>query len=194
MVRLILGSSSPRRKEILSFFSLPFEQQSPDFDENSVPFQGDPAKYVCEISDGKAAALSHIYPEAVILTADTTVCFNGKLFQKPSSEQEAFEYLSELVGQWHSVFTGVTVCKSGKIFHQAEETRVLFNQLSPNEIRHYHSKIHWADKAGGYAAQSAGGLIVRKIDGCFYNVVGLPINTVRYLLKQIDIELWDYVQ
>lgn len=194
MNNLILGSTSPRRKEILSFFSLPFVQQSSDFDEDSVAFKGDPVKHVCELSDGKAAALAKTFSKAAILTADTIVYFNGKLYNKPLTEEEAFQFLSELVGQWHSVFTGVSVYKDGKLFHQAEETKVLFNKLSPEEIRHYHSKIHWADKAGGYAVQSAGGLIVRKIDGCYYNVMGLPINTVRQLLKHIGIELWDYVQ
>jgi septum formation protein len=191
---LILGSQSPRRREILSFFSLPFFCTSPVFDEDSVIFSGQPEDYVCALSKGKADSLISSYPHSIILTADTTVCRNGKIYNKPKDEDEAFSALNELAGQWHSVYTGVTLRLGEKEFHQAEETRVLFNSMTPEQIRHYHSKIHWADKAGGYAIQMSGGLIVRKIEGCYYNVLGLPINTVRELLKKVGIELWDYVK
>lgn len=193
-MHLILGSQSPRRKEILNYFSLPFEQASPLFDEDSIPFEGYPERFVCRLSDGKALALQYLYPESAILTADTIVYRDGKIYPKPDSPEEAFQALSELAGEWHSVFTGVTLSFKGQLYHQYEETSVLFNPLSQSEIRHYHSKIHWADKAGGYAIQMAGGLIVRRIEGCYYNVMGLPINTVRDLLQKIGIELWDYVK
>lgn len=191
---LILGSQSPRRKEILSYFTIPFTQISPLFNEEDVPFMGDPIDYVCSLSKGKAASLYQNYSDSMILTADTIVFLAGKIYNKPKNEPEAFESLSELVGQWHSVFTGVTLRNGDHEFSQWEETRVLFNPLSSEEIRHYQSKIHWADKAGGYAIQMAGGLIVKKIEGCYYNVMGLPINTVRELLQHIGINLWHYVQ
>lgn len=194
MLKLILGSQSPRRKEILSYFALPFEQAKPQFDEESVPFNGDPRDYVCAISGGKSAELLQKFPDAIIITADTTVYREGKIYGKPVNAEEAFQYLSELVGQWHSVFTGVTVRRGNTVYHDAEETRVLFNPLTPEEIRHYHTKLHWSDKAGGYAIQMAGGLIVRKIDGCYYNVMGLPINTLRTLLQKFGIELWEYLK
>lgn len=194
MDRLILGSQSPRRKEILKFFNLSFEQVTPDFKEESIHFRRDPIKYVLSLAEGKAQSLKLHYPKDIILTADTIVYRMGKVYNKPKDEQEAYHMLSELVGKWHSVFTGVAILK-GEILHSGwEETRVLFNSLTESEIRHYHQKIHWADKAGGYAIQMAGGLIVKKIDGCYYNVMGLPINTVHTLLKRIGIELWDYVQ
>lgn len=194
MARIILGSQSPRRKEILDFFNLPFVQASPKFDEESIHYRRDPIKYVIALAEGKAHSLQEYYPNDIILTADTIVYRSGKVYNKPKDEQEAFTMLSELVGKWHSVFTGVTV-RHGNALHSGwEETRVLFNALTEDEIRHYHRKIHWADKAGGYAIQMAGGLIVKKIDGCYYNVMGLPINTVHSLLKQSGIELWDHVQ
>lgn len=193
-MRLILGSQSPRRKEILSYFALPFEQKAPPFDESSVPFTGNPSEYVCALSESKALSLASSDPEAAILTADTIVYRDQKIYLKPTSAEEAYQSLSELVGKWHSVYTGVSLCYQEKMYSQWEETRVLFNALSKEEIWHYQSKIHWADKAGGYAIQMAGGLIVRKIEGCYYNVMGLPINSVRDLLKNIGIELWDYVR
>lgn len=190
---LILGSGSPRRKEILGYFTLPFTQMSSSFEEESVVFDNDPEAYVCAVSAGKAAALAEHHSDSIILTADTTVYREGKVYNKPSSEEEACKFLSELVGEWHTVYTGVTVQKGERAFHQAEGTRVLFNPLTQEQIRHYITHTQWSDKAGGYAIQLAGGLIVRKIDGCYYNVIGLPINTVEALLKRFGIELWDYV-
>lgn len=123
MTRLLLGSQSPRRKEILSFFTLPFEQINPEFDENSVVFKKDPKEYVCALSKGKAESISQHSPADIIITADTVVFKDGKIYNKPSSQEEAFSVLSELVGTWHSVFTGVTVRKGDLILHQAEEDR-----------------------------------------------------------------------
>lgn len=192
-MQIILGSQSPRRKEILSYFTLPFEQASPPFDEDSVEFKDNPEEYVCAISSGKAASLLPRFPNAVILTADTIVYRNGKIFGKPKDIADALQIFSELVGKRHTVYTGVTVCSSERSYSQAEATQVLFNPLTPEQIRHYLSRIEWADKAGGYAIQMAGGLIVRKIEGCYYNVMGLPINTVELLLKNFGLELWDYI-
>lgn len=194
MTHLILGSQSPRRKEILSFFSYPFKTVTSNFDEDRVSFQGDPAAFVCEIATGKAKALALQYPQDIILTADTTVYREGKNYGKPQHAEEAFSALSELAGKWHSVFTGVTLIKEDQLWSAFEETRVLFNALTPEEIQHYHKKLHWSDKAGGYAIQMAGGLAIKKIDGCYYNAMGLPINTVRQLLLNVNIDLWDYLQ
>jgi len=199
MTHLILGSGSPRRKEILDYFSLPFEQKTSNYDEESLSFDGNPLNYVSNLAHGKLIEIKKANPDAIILTADTVVFCEGKVYNKPKTEDEAFKALTELSGKWHSVFTAVCLYSGDRleepqIFQAVEETRVLFNALTPNEIRHYHSKIHWTDKAGGYAIQMGAGLIVNKIDGCFYNVMGLPINTVRRLLKNINIELWDYVK
>lgn len=194
MQQLILGSQSPRRKEILSYFNLPLRQVSPDFNEEAHPFNGDPRQYVKELASGKSQSLIRKFPDTLILTADTTVYCEGKIYNKPRDEEEAFQMLSALAGKWHSVFSGVSVRLGEKNFSACEETLVLFNPLTPAQILHYHSKIRWEDKAGAYAIQTAGGLIVNRIDGCYYNVLGLPINTVRHLLKQFNIELWDYLK
>lgn len=194
MTRLILGSQSPRRKEILNYFSLPFEQVTSGFDEDSISFKGDPIAFVTEIAEGKARDLAKRFPEALILTADTTVYRNGKIYGKPLDAEDAFKALSDLAGKWHSVFTGVSLHSMEGITSTHEETRVLFNTLSPEEIRHYHKKLHWSDKAGGYAIQMAGGLAINKIEGCYYNAMGLPINSVRKLLLNVGIDLWDYIK
>lgn len=192
-MQLILGSQSPRRVEILKFFSLPFEQVSSHFDEDAVPYLGDPGKHASLLAEGKAKALAKLYPEAVILTADTVVSLEGKLFGKPENELKAFESLRELAGKWHSVYTAVVVFKEGKFLQGVEETKVLMNPLTDEQIRQYLKALHWADKAGGYAIQLAGSLLVRGIQGCYYNVMGLPINTLAELLKKIGIDLWDHL-
>lgn len=194
MQNIILGSQSPRRKEILDYFDLPIKQVSPNFDEEAHPFNGDPRQHVQELASGKSQSLVEKFPDSLILTADTTVYCEGKLYNKPQNEEEAFHMLSALAGKWHSVFSGVSLRHGQKAHAACEETLVLFNPLTPSQIRHYHSKIRWEDKAGAYAIQTAGGLIVNRIDGCYYNVLGLPINTVRHLLKHFNIELWDYLK
>lgn len=191
-MKVILGSQSPRRKEILSFFTLPFTQVAPPFDENQIPFQGNPEQYVCDLAKGKGNSLASLYPDHLIITADTIVFHEGKIFGKPEDDQEAFEFLSALVGKWHSVYTGVSIIYRGESYQQVERTGVLFNPLNKDQIKHYLDRTHWMDKAGGYAIQEAGGLIVEKIDGCYYNVMGLPLNTLEKLLKHLGIELWNY--
>lgn len=193
-MRLILGSQSPRRREILDYFALPFEQISSDFDEESVQFKGNAAEYAIAIARGKAETLSKLYPEAAILSADTVVHQEGRLFGKPANHSEALASLKQLAGKWHSVFTGVVVYSKGKFYSDVEETKVLFNPLTQAQIETYLEALHWADKAGGYAIQLAGSLIVRRIEGCYYNVMGLPINTVEGLLKKTGIDLWDHLK
>ena len=191
--QFILGSQSPRRKEILEFFSVPFDQQVSLFDEESVPFRGCPEEYVRTLSQGKAASLAHKFPESVILTADTVVYKDGKVFNKPADASDAFTMLSTLSGHWHTVYTGVTVQKGEKVLSKEEATHVLFNTLTPEQIKQYITSIHCTDKAGGYAIQKNGGIIVRKIDGCYFNAKGLPINTVVELLGHFGIMLWEHL-
>jgi len=192
-MKLILGSQSPRRKEILEGFSIPFIQASPNFDERAVPYKGDPEEYVRTLSQGKGQALLEKFPDSLILTADTVVFLDGKVYNKPVDREEAFQNFVELSGKWHSVFTGVTILSKDKVVSQVEETRVLFNELSKEQIDQYLAQVPWADKAGGYAIQSSGGLIIKKIDGCFYNVKGLPINTVDQLLRHFGYKLWEHL-
>lgn len=193
-MRLILGSKSPRRHEILSYFSIPFEQISSNFDEEKVIFEGDPEAFAKIIAIGKANDLATLYPEAIILTADTVVYKSGKVYGKPIDEEEAAAILSELQGSSHMVYTAVCVISEGNMYTGIEETKVYFNPLTPLQIHRYLQALHWADKAGGYSAQLAGSLIMPKIEGSFYNVMGLPIHTVAKLLKDVGIDLWDYLK
>lgn len=189
--KILLGSGSPRRKEILGYFKLPFEQIASSFDEESVPFNGSPVDYVLKIAQGKLDSLASKYQDDIVITADTTVYRAGKIYAKPLSLEEAFSFLKELQGKWHSVYSAVCIRSPLGIESDCEETKVLFNSLSDEQIRHYHTHIDWRDKAGGYAIQQSGSLLTRRIEGCFLNVMGLPINALGRLLKKHGIDLWD---
>lgn len=193
MVRLVLGSSSPRRKEIMGYFTYPFEQASPPFDEESIPFEGDPKKYACTLAEGKALSLQSQYPKAAILTADTVVYMEGKIYGKPRDEKEAFQTLSALSGYWHEVYTGISLVFEEQHYSAVEVTNVLFHDLTQRQIQKYLGAGIWHDKAGGYTVQKVGSLLIKEVNGCFYNVIGFPITSVRELLQKIGIDLWDYV-
>lgn len=193
MPKLILGSSSPRRAEILSYFDLPFEQVISPFNENSVPYLGDPEEFVRLIARGKGEALVDSHPTQPILTADTVVYKKGRIYTKPRTEQEGFETLAALVGKEHTVYTGVALCLGSESWYDVAATKVLMHDLTSEQIRRYQQAIHCADKAGGYAVQKGGSLIIERVEGCFYNVMGLPIQTVQRLLLHVRIDLWDHI-
>ena len=191
---LILGSNSPRRKEILNFFSYPFTQADSGFNEDEVIFHGDPAAFAIETAKQKALCLVEKHPDSVILTADTVVHMGKRLFLKPATLQEAHAMLKELAGKEHQVFTGVCVAKKNQLFEGHSETRVFFHELTDSQIHRYHAHFSPLDKAGAYAIQKGGSLIVKRIEGCYYNVMGLPIHTVCQLLQKAGIDLWDYLK
>lgn len=191
--KIILGSGSPRRKEILQFFTLPFTQVSPDIDEESVPFQGDPIAYGETIALAKGEALVPNYPNALILTADTVVYLEGRVFLKPANREEAFHMLRALAGKEHQVFTAVCVMDNGKPWISTEETRVTLTPLTDAQIEAFIDAFKPFDKAGSYAIQKGGSLIVKRIEGCYYNVMGLPVQTLGRQLRKAGVELWDFL-
>lgn len=187
---MILASRSPRRKEILSALGLDFQLLYPEFDESSVPFDSKkPFDYVCELASQKAFSI-HGKAQEIIISADTIVFCNEKIFGKPKDLDDAFSILEELCGKWHSVFTGVCVRKGEKAFSEYEKTEVFLNPLNAEQIKQFHRKINCLDKAGAYAIQGPGSLICQKIVGCYYNVMGLPVNTLATLLAKLGIDLW----
>lgn len=193
-MEIVLGSGSPRRGEILRFFSLPFIQVSSSFEEDTVSFSGDPTSYVKELSRKKGETLLKFYPNSPILTADTTVYCEGIIYNKPKDREEAIYFLQSLSNRWHSVFTSLSLLYQGKIESQCEETKILFHPLTLNQIDQYLQHINFLDKAGSYAIQQGGGLIVKKIEGCYYNVMGLPLGSLQELLLTIHIDLWQHMK
>ena len=191
---IILASTSPRRKEILSFFSLNFKIVPSNFDEKTIQFVKDPKSYVLEIATKKAIALDKKYLNDIIIAADTIVYFNSKIYSKPNNLIEAKKQLSELSNSWHEVFTAVCIKHQGMIYNDIESTKVFINPLTDKEIDKYLNSIKYLDKAGGYAIQNAGSIIIKEMVGCYYNAMGLPINTLRKLLAKVGINLWDYLK
>jgi septum formation protein len=190
---LILGSLSPRRREILGYFSVPFLQIASDFDEESVLIGSDPISYAETLSKGKAHRLSSVHPDAIILTADTIVYKEGEIFNKPRHEKEAFEYLKSLNGKWHSVFTAVTAKRGAQEWTHTEETKLLFHKVSEKQLQLYHQAFHCTSKAGGYGLQMAGSIIVKRLEGCFYNVMGLPLTATSRVLSYVGLDLWEFL-
>lgn len=191
---LILASSSPRRAEILQYFSLPFRQHPSDFDESTVIFDQDPESYAKELAQKKASLVANLFTQNIVLAADTIVYFNKKVYNKPKTQKEAFTMLLELSNQWHIVMTAVTVHKKDVYYCALEKSHVLFNPLTEEQIRLYHKNDPCLDKAGGYGIQGSGSILVNRIIGCYYNIMGLPINVVKDLLSKMQVNLWHYLK
>lgn len=193
MHKILLGSKSPRRQEILRYFHLPFEVESPDFDEVSISFDGNPENYVIAIAEGKGKSLQSQYPDHVIITADTIVMHQKRPLLKPTDEKDAMSMLKKLSGQTHHVYTAVSVHYKDQVHTEVGKTAVAFNHLTDKQIERYLQSAHGIDKAGSYGGQEIGSLLIDSIDGSFYNLIGLPVNILNRLLNQVGIDLWDYV-
>lgn len=172
---LILASKSPRRKELLKFITNDFIAVSDEIDE-TVPSDMMPENAVLYLSRKKAELFEN--DTDVIIGADTVVVLGGKILGKPADEEEAFSMLKALSGKEHSVITGVTLISPSGKKSFFKETKVKFYELTDGEISGYIKTGECMDKAGSYGIQGYGALFVEKIDGDYYNVVGLPISTL----------------
>lgn len=170
---LILASKSPRRKELLSVITEDFVIKAADVDE-TLPVGISPKEAVEYLSKIKAQPFAN--DNDTVIGADTVVAIDDKILGKPKDSTDAFNMLKRLSGRYHSVFTGVTVIKADKSITFSAETRVKFFQLTDEEIEKYILTGEPFDKAGAYGIQGKGAMLVEKIDGDYFNVVGLPIN------------------
>jgi septum formation protein len=181
---ITLASASPRRAELLREAGIPFEVHTSHTEE--LHDHNIPAGPLCELNaERKAEAVAELFPGELVLGADTLVTRNNTLYGKPKDLNEARSMLSELQGKTHQVITGVCLLeKNGgrrRCFH--EVTEVAFRPLSPEHIEDYLQKVHVLDKAGAYAIQEHGDLIIEKIEGSWSNVVGLPIERLQAELR-----------
>ena len=180
---LILASGSPRRRELLDLMGLTYTVETPDVDES---FSGRPSETVIEISRRKAAAVAARHSDSIIIAADTLVFADGAL-GKPHTPERAKEMLRSLAGNWHHVYTGITVIntRSGRILRNVDKTRVHLVPMTEQEIDAYVATGEPLDKAGAYGIQGMGGMFVDRIDGSYSNVVGLPMSMLRIMLAQV---------
>ena len=183
-MKLILASASPRRREILKNAGYSFRVVTSDADE-ALPDGITPAKAVKLLAKIKNEAIKS-KPDETVVSADTIVVCEGKILGKPKNEKDAFKMLKTLSGRKHSVYTGVCIRKGGKIKTFYEKTAVYFYELSDSEIREYIATGEPMDKAGAYGIQCKGATLVRKIDGDYFNVVGLPIARLVRELKEFE--------
>lgn len=177
---IILASQSPRRQELLKLITDDFEIKVSNVDE-TLPDGITPKDAVMYLSKIKARVFAD--SENIVVGADTVVSLDGKILGKPKDEENAREMLKFLSGKSHSVFTGVTLANSKKTKTFAVETKVKFFELTDDEIDAYIKTGEPFDKAGAYGIQGCGSLLVEKIDGDYFNVVGLPVSTLFRELK-----------
>ena len=188
--RIILASASPRRREILEKTGLKFKVDASDYEED-LGLDLPPRTLARYLSQEKARAIAGKYKNAIILAADTFIVFQGKIFGKPHTAKEAKRMLKILNGRRHSVITGFTILNAGdhRRLSRSVETKVYFKRMMMKEIGAYVKTGEPLDKAGGYAIQGLGAMIVKKIEGDYYNVMGLPLNALMEGLKRFGVYL-----
>jgi septum formation protein len=189
-MRLILASASPRRAEVLRDAGIPFEVCVAPVEERQRPGES-VEEMVARLAEEKArAAAAQIHEPAIIIGADTSVEVGGEILGKPRAAAEAREMLSLLSGRTHRVLTGLCVLcvPEGGVRSAVENTRVTFAPLTQEEIADYVASGEPFDKAGGYAIQGRAGRYITRIEGCYFNVVGLPLARLYALLKDLG---WD---
>lgn len=198
--KIILASASPRRKELLEKIGLAFTTDPGNYPEelpSRIPNNKECSKeltvedLVKSISTGKAMIVGRKYRDALIIAADTIGVLRGKIIGKPKTEEEAKEMLQAMSGKSHRVITGFTILDSAnhKMVTHAVETRVYFKKLSRDEIDRYVKTGEPMDKAGAYAIQGLGAVLVEKIVGDYYNVMGLPLSALATSLKEFGVNV-----
>jgi septum formation protein len=186
-MKLILASASPRRAEILREAAIPFTVLTSAVDET--PFPGEsPQDHVQRLASAKAELVAaRAVGPAIIIAADTVVAFDGRILGKPRSSDEARHMLEKLSGHTHSVITGVALIRlpdaERRIF--VESTLVHFIRLSEEEMNRYLATDEPYDKAGAYAIQGRAGRYIPRIEGCYFNVVGLPLARLQHSLNEL---------
>ena len=188
-MQLILASQSPRRKELLGLFHIPFTVQVADIDEAMDPSKS-PQEEVSRVSRLKALAVAG-NSEDVIIAADTIVVLEGNVLGKPVDRRDAIRMLTALSGRDHQVMTGVTVVRGSRILTHTEVTDIHFRPLSQAEILRYVDTGEPMDKAGSYGIQGGAALFVEKMHGDYYNVMGLPVCRLWQMLHAVAPEIME---
>ena len=182
--RLILASKSPRRAELLKLIGLKFEIMDSKVEEGDESYTM-PEVYVLELAQKKALKVAKKISDGLIVSADTIVVLNGRIMGKPRDSSQAREMLQYLSGKTHTVFTGFAIVDmpKGEMVSDYEKTLVTFRCMEREEIEAYVRTQNPLDKAGAYGIQDQSAVFVKKIDGCFYNVLGFPITKFYITLR-----------
>ena len=184
--RIVLGSASPRRRELLALVGIPHEVLPADIDETEQEGEG-PAAYVERLAREKASAVARLAPDALVIGADTTVVIDGTILGKPTSDADAARMLRQLSGRSHAVYTAVAVEHAGRVESDTEVVSVSFRPLSDEDIAAYIATREPMDKAGAYGIQGFGATIVERIDGDYFAVMGLALVRLVELLGRVGV-------
>lgn len=190
MRKIVLASSSPRRKQLLKQLGVEFVVDASNIDEKLNP-RYKPRRQVEMLSLQKAEAIAHKHADAVIIAADSMVAVNNEVLGKPKDIKHAKQMLKMLSGTTHWVITGMTIIdtKSKKVVTTSSETKVVFKKLTPREINNYLLTKEPYDKAGAYALQGLSAIFVERIEGDYFGAMGLPLNLLAEEFKKCDIHI-----
>jgi septum formation protein len=182
----VLASASPRRRKILHELGLEFIVDPTGIPEDALDGES-PSDHVLRLSRAKAAACARARGTGTVLGADTVVVLDGAVLGKPADPSDAVRMLRLIRGRWHEVHTGLSLirCSDGAASAGSETTRVLVRDLTDREVADYVAGGEPLDKAGAYAIQECGAAVVERVEGCFYNVVGLPVVRLLALLAEL---------
>jgi septum formation protein len=191
MKKIVLASSSPRRELLLKQIGLDFIVYPSNIDEKILSEKISPKEFVLKIALEKARRVANIFNEAIIISADTIVVLDGKILGKPKDREDAINMLKRLRGKIHQVFTGIVVWETptNKYLVRVVKSLVKMRDYSLEEIVNYVNTGEPFDKAGAYGIQGKRALLVEKIEGDYYNIVGLPLASLNLLLKKFGIKL-----
>lgn len=183
MNKIILASKSPRRKQIMEMLNIPFEIIVADIDEK-INHNNDLVKEIENISFLKALKVFNDHKDAIVIGADTIVIVNNEVLGKPKDEEDAKRMLKLLENNKHHVITGVTILSNNQSETFSNISEVYFNSIDDKEIEEYIKTGEPMDKAGAYAIQGLGAKFIKKIDGDFYSIMGLPLSDINIRLKK----------
>jgi septum formation protein len=187
-MQLVLASGSPRRRELLGRVGLDFEVVVPEVDESILPGEA-PREHVARVARAKAEAISCLRPSSTILAADTMVVYDGESLGKPADDNEALAMLERLSGRSHRVVTAVCARRGERAAVHVAEASVSFVAASSELLRWYVATGEPRDKAGAYAVQGIGALLVERVEGNVQAVIGLPLAPLPDLFERIGLRL-----
>lgn len=190
MKKIILATGSERKKRLFALLGLNFDIVDHLFDEKSIRM-GNPEEHVSAIAKGKVDSIAHLYPNSIIIGMDTVVSHRDRILEKPIDKNDAIEMLKYLNGSIHTVVTGLYIQDTTNNTTSASTvvTEIHFKQLDESEIASYVEKEDVLDIAGAYDHESLGSVLLKKINGDYYNSIGLPLSVLSDELKKLDISV-----
>lgn len=191
--KIILASTSPRWHELAVAMGLDFEIVPSSYEED-MTLKMTPEKLVMTLAYGKAAAVAKKLKTGIVIGVDTIVVYKNKRLGKPKTKANSYKMLKMLSGKVHEVYSGMAIidCQTGKTVKDFEITKVYFSQLTEKEINSYIGTGQSLDKAGAYGIQGLGSIFVKRIDGCYFNVMGLPIFNIYKNLQKFGVNIFEY--